>query len=86
MTVYMRLGSVVGTSEATALGARLAEWHDAMVSHERRLRAGTARALCDDECPHAEAERLWDEAVALFGAHAHELSFLRSRADRIRRS
>ena len=79
MNPYLMLGSGLGTNEATALSARLSTWHDAMVAHERRLR--TSRTpVCDDECPHAEAPALWSEAVAIFGARAHELTFLRSRA------
>lgn len=80
MNPYMSLSSGPGTQEATALGARLSAWHDAMVAHERRLRAGTTGDACDDECPHAEARALWSEAVATFGARAQELIFLRARA------
>ena len=80
MNPYLMLGSGLGTNEATSLSARLSAWHDAMVAHERRLRAGRTHDLCDDECPHAEARALWSEAVATFGARAHELTFLRSRA------
>jgi hypothetical protein len=82
MNLYATLGSGIGTHSAAALSARLAAWHDAMVAHERRLRTGTASDACDDECPHAEARALWSEAVAAFGAPAHELTFLRSRAGR----
>jgi hypothetical protein len=80
MNPYVRLGSGLGTIEATSLSARLSAWHDAMVAHERRLRTGTTRDVCDDECPHAEARALWSEAVATFGSRANELTFLRSRA------
>lgn len=85
MNPYTILSSGLGTHEATALRARLSAWHDAMVAHERRLRAGTTTDACDDECPHAEARALWSEAVALFGARAQELTFLRSRAQETRR-
>jgi hypothetical protein len=81
MNPYVMLGSGFGTNEATALSARLSAWHDAMVAHERRLRAGRTGDSCDDECPHAEARALWSEAVATFGSRAHELTFLRSRAN-----
>ena len=81
MNPYLMLGSGVGTNEATSLSARLAAWHDAMVAHERRLRAGRTSDVCDDECPHAEARALWSEAVATLGSRAHELTFLRSRAE-----
>jgi hypothetical protein len=79
MNLYARLGSVAGTAEAAALGVRLTAWHDAMVTHERRLRASTGDR-CDDDCPHAEARQLWFEARAALGADAEELHFLRSRA------
>ena len=85
MNPYTILSSGLDTSEATALGARLSAWHDAMVAHERRLRAGTTSDACDDECPHAETRALWSEAAAMFGARAEELTFLRSRAQDTRR-
>jgi hypothetical protein len=85
MTPYTMLSSGLGSHEATALSARLSAWHDAMVAHERRLRAGTTGEACDDECPHAEARTLWSDAVAVFGARTHELTFLRSRAQDTRR-
>jgi hypothetical protein len=81
MNPYVMLGSGFGTNEATALSARLSAWHDAMVAHERRLRTGRTGDTCDDECPHAEARALWSEALATFGSRAHELTFLRSRAN-----
>ncbi len=80
MNPYTMLSSGLGTHEAADLSARLSAWHDVMVAHERRLRAGTTSDTCDDECPHAEAKALWSEAVATFGARAQELTFLRSRA------
>lgn len=80
MTLYTTLSTGAGTREATELGARLAAWHDAMVSHERRIRAGAASDACDEQCAHAEARALWREALAAFGPRAHELGFLRSRA------
>lgn len=86
MNPYMILSSGLGLHEAAALGARLSAWHDAMVGHERRLRAAATSDVCDDECPHAEARGLWSEAVAAFGARAQELTFLRSRAQETRRS
>jgi hypothetical protein len=81
MNPYTMLGSGVGTDDAASLSARLSEWHDAMVAHERRLRTGISSDLCDDECPHVEARALWSEAVATFGPRADELRFLRSRAN-----
>ena len=86
MNPYRILGSGIGTDEAAALGARLASWHDAMVAHERRLRAGPTSDRCENECPHAEAPVLWSEAVDTFGMRAHELTFLRSRAQHARNS
>ena len=80
MNPYASLGSGVGTSESASLRIRLSAWHDAMVAHERRIRAGGTADRCDEECPHAEALTLWAEAVATFGAHADDLTFLRSRA------
>jgi hypothetical protein len=79
MNMYTMVGSGVGTAEAAALSARLAGWHDAMVAHERKIRAGRADAVCDEECPHAEARTLWVEALEVFGDRAQELTFLRSR-------
>ena len=86
MNPYTILTSGLVTHEATDLSARLSTWHDAMVAHERRQRAGTTRDACDDECPHAAARMLWSEAVATFGARAQALTFLRSRAQGLRRS
>jgi hypothetical protein len=81
MNLYLILGSRLGTNEAQSLSARLSTWHDAMVAHERRLRTGRTSDVCDDECPHAEARALWSEAMPVFGPQAHELTFLRSRAN-----
>jgi hypothetical protein len=80
MNLYTMVGSGIGSLEATALGKRLAAWHDAMVAHERKIRAGHTGVVCDEECPHAEARSLWVDAMELFGDRAQELRFLRSRA------
>jgi len=80
MNPYAILGSGVGTEDAASLCARLHTWHDAMVAHERRLRAGRAAHRCDEDCPHGEARTLWAEALATFGKRANDLAFLRSRA------
>src|SRR5689334_22541060 len=85
MTPYTIVSSGVGTQEAADLSARLSVWHDAMVAHERKLRSGLTENVCDDECPHAEARALWSEAVATFGARAHDLVFLSSRAQKAHR-
>jgi len=82
MNPYVILGSRIRTSEAASLSDRLAAWHDSMVAHERRLRAGRTNDACDDECPHVEAGILWAEAMATFGTGADELAFLRSHARR----
>ena len=84
MNPYAVIGSGMGTPEAASLGVRLSVWHDAMVSHERRLKVAPSQDECDEECPHVEAGVLWAEAVATFGPRAHELTFLRSRASKTR--
>jgi hypothetical protein len=53
-----------------------------MVAHERKIRAGRAEDVCDEECPHGEARTLWVEALEVIGDRAKELTFLRSRAIR----
>ena len=80
MNPYGIVTSANGAAEAAALRARLMAWHDAMVAHERRLRAGHTSDACDDECPHVEARTLWAETAAMLGPRANELTFLRSRA------
>jgi len=82
MKLYTSIGTRLGSQEATELSERLAAWHDAMVAHERQLRAGHATIECHDDCPHSEARVLWQEAVATFAEHADDLTFLRSRAVR----
>jgi hypothetical protein len=76
MNPYVMVASGIETVEAAALSGRLSAWHDAMVAHERKLRAGIA--TCDDACPHAEAPVLWVEAVEAFGPRAQDLVFLRA--------
>lgn len=80
MNPYAIADLATAAADAASLRARLQAWHDAMVTHERRLRADPATDLCDDECPHVEASALWREAAALLGSRASELTFLRSRA------
>ena len=80
MNLYAMVGAGNGSLKATALSTRLAAWHDAMVAHERKIRAGRAERVCDEECPHAEARHLWHEAVETFGEGARGLTFLRTRA------
>lgn len=80
MNPYTLVGAGRGTPEALDLSRRLAAWHDAMVKHERRLEAGGAGTICDEDCAHGEARVLWAEALATFGERAHDFAFLRSRA------
>lgn len=80
MNPYAIADLATGSADAASLRARLEAWHDAMVTHERRLRADATAAPCDDECPHGEAPLLWREAAATLGPRANELTFLRSRA------
>ena len=80
MNPYAIADLASGTADTASLRARLQAWHDAMVTHERRLRADPAADPCDDECPHVEATALWREAASLLGSRAIELTFLRSRA------
>ena len=80
MNLYTMIGSGIGSLEATALAKRLAAWHDAMVAHERKIRVGRTEEVCDEECPHAEAQSLWVAAMEILGDRARELRFLRSRA------
>ena len=77
MNPYAILASSIGTPEALSLRHRLTAWHDAMVTHERRLRTTPKGELCEDDCPHAEARTLWRDALSVFGASASRLSFLR---------
>lgn len=80
MNLYAMVGAGIGSPEAAALRTRLAAWHDAMVAHERKIRAGRTGGICDEECPHAEARYLWSEALETFGDGAKGLTFLRTRA------
>jgi len=68
------------SSASGPLADRLIVWHDEMVAHERRLRTSQMEDICDEDCPHSEAGVLWEAALKAFGARAHELTFLRSRA------
>jgi hypothetical protein len=76
---YLLIGARLGVPGTDPLLHRLAEWHDAMVAHERARRYQS----CDEECPHAQARQLWKEAVNKFGRGASELAFLRSRASQL---
>ncbi len=80
MNLYTMVASGIGSGEAAALSTRLAAWHDAMVAHERKLRSGRTDGPCDEDCPHAEADLLWREALETLGERAYDLTFLRTRA------
>lgn len=79
---YFSIAASVGVPGTEPLLHRLAEWHDAMVAHER----AKAYESCDEDCAHAEAERLWTEAAQKFGRGAHQFVFLKSRAMRLRKA
>jgi hypothetical protein len=80
MKPYAIASSGTDSADAASLRARLQAWHDATVTHERRLRADPSADPCDEQCPHVEATALWREAAAMLGSRANELTFLRSRA------
>lgn len=79
MNLYAAIASRTNSPDAHALSGRLAEWHDAMVAHERHLGRTDKPAACGEDCPHAEARLLWAEALMAYGEAAHELSFLRAK-------
>jgi hypothetical protein len=79
---YAVLGASLGIVGTEPLLRRIADWHDAMVAHERAARYEP----CDNECPHAQARQLWTEVSAKFGRDASHLSFLRSRAKPLRKA
>jgi hypothetical protein len=79
MNIYTSIASRIGSSEAQALAARAAAWHDDMVEHERSRAARVER--CGDDCPHETARYLWTEAVHLFGDVAPAWEFLRFHGD-----
>lgn len=81
MNPYARLSSGSDVPGAADLCERLSAWHDAMVEHERRLRARRDADACDEDCPHAEATALWSDAVAILGDRAATLTFLRGHGD-----
>jgi hypothetical protein len=78
MSPYAIVTSSVGTAGAVSLCVRLTAWHDAMVTHERRLRTGRLTESCDNKCPHVDVRTLWTEALFTLGPRASELTFLRS--------
>ena len=82
MNPYALIGARLGVPGTEPLLRRIAEWHDAMVAHER----ATRDEPCGDDCAHAEARQLWTKASAMFGRDAQHLSFLRSRATGLRKA
>jgi hypothetical protein len=80
MNPYTQVGSRLGNIESPSLSQRMAARHDAVVGHERRLRAGRTDDGCDEDCAHNDARAIGAEAVTTFGDRARELSVLRSRA------
>jgi hypothetical protein len=79
--VYRQVACRVGTNQALALAHELSAWHDAMVSHQRTLgRLGFSLDACADwdDCAHALARALWQQATDVLGPHANELAFLRT--------
>jgi hypothetical protein len=79
---YAVLAASLGISGTEPLLRRIAEWHDAMVAHERAARYDA----CHNDCPHTQARQLWTEASARFGRDAQHLLFLRSRARGLRKA
>lgn len=86
MSMYRLIETPDGLRAPMELAERLVAWHDAMVAHERLRRTAPSASPCDDDCPHGEARELWAEAVAILGAGARDLTFLRSRAEGTARS
>ncbi|MCC7042868.1 MAG: hypothetical protein IT183_03345 [Acidobacteria bacterium] len=80
LDVYRLLASRVGSPDALDLAHDLADWHDAMVRHERSQAALGASCAGVEDCPHFEARDLWRRARLVFGAAADELTFLRASA------
>ncbi len=81
MSMYRLIETADGHRAPSDLAERLVAWHDAMVAHERIRRTSPSASPCDDECPHVEARELWAEVSATLGRRAHDLTFLRSRAE-----
>ena len=80
LDVYRQVAYRVGTNQALALAHELSAWHDAMVSHQRTLgRLGFSLDACAgwDECAHALARELWQQATEVLGPHADDLAFLK---------
>lgn len=79
--IYRAFLNRVGTDEALALAHDLEHWHGAMEEHRTEIiRLGFAPDGHPgwDDCPHADARRLWERALRLLGDRADELELLRA--------
>ncbi|MCA1585579.1 MAG: hypothetical protein LC791_12715 [Acidobacteria bacterium] len=79
--IYRAFLNRVGSDTALALAHDLEHWHGAMVAHRDEMMmlgfAPDGHAGWED-CPHAEARRLWNRAVQLLGRAAGDLELLRA--------
>lgn len=79
--IYRAFFNRVGTDAALLLAHDLDRWHSAMVPHRQAIMslgfAPDGHPSWED-CPHAEARKLWDRAVQLLGSRAGELELLRT--------
>lgn len=79
--IYRALLNRVGTDRALVLAHDLERWHGLMEQHrDEIMRLGFAPDGHPswEDCPHADARRLWDRAVHVLGSRAGELEFLRA--------
>lgn len=76
MNFYRQVANRVGSPEAVDMIDEMSEWHDRMVAHLRAPK-GSGLSRCDDECPHADARRLWQATRNVFGEAAGEFEFLK---------
>jgi hypothetical protein len=88
--IYRAFLNRVGTDEALALAHDLEHWHGIMEQHRTEIiRLGFAPDGHPgwDDCPHADARRLWERALRLLGDRADDLELLRTcstpRGDRL---
>lgn len=79
--IYRAFLNRVGTDEALALAHDLEHWHGIMEQHRAEIiRLGFAPDGHPDwdDCPHADARRLWARALRLLGPGADDLELLRT--------
>lgn len=79
--IYRACLNRVATDEALMLAHALDRWHGDMEQHRAAIvKLGFAPDGHPgwDDCPHAEARRLWERALRLFGKGADSLELLRS--------